>query len=270
MSAALLQLDVLLRTVVEVQLVAAGHHLNVHIHSVIHAGVGGAIVAAHRAGEIVHSALLGLVQTQLVGHALHGVGHHTQRAGGLIGGVGSIGLGIHRSIRLGIHGSAALTINGDGIQTHLTAAQHAGEGIHAVQNDGNHLIGRIGAGTDGCLQRRSIGSGITHKLNLGHAGILHNQSGILVETGRLSVVGHVAAGSILIISNDNAILLPYLAVGIKLGAFAHIIKGNGCRRRLGRHSEGDDAAQHQNRQQCGEHFAHFHRSFPPKRWCLVG
>ena len=274
-GAALLQLDVLLGagSVNKIQLIQTIIDLNVHIHGVIHAGVGGAVVAAHDAGEIVHGALLGLVQTQLVGHAGDGIGNHAQRAGGNVGSDG--GVGLHGNVG----GSAAFAgVHGDAIGAGLGAQGLPSEGVGRLsQHDGDdaaiHGGGSVGGeGIAPAVDVLSLQAGAIDD-NLGHTGILDDHGRGLVETSGIAlaaVVAHVRGGRTLIVGDGDAVLLPHLLLGGVGGTVCLIGKVNGSGMVSGRHREGDDAAQQQNRQRHRDQFAHFHESVPPEIVILVG
>ena len=77
MSAADFNIDILLHagSIVEGQVVAAIGLFQINLNTLGDVGIGCAIVAAHSAGEVVDSALLSLIQTQLVGSTNSRIGN---------------------------------------------------------------------------------------------------------------------------------------------------------------------------------------------------
>ena len=84
-----------------------------------------------------------------------------------------------------------------------------------------------GAGrADGVLQCRCIFAFITSKLDLGHTAERDLQAGTCIEAGGIDVISHGIRGSRLQVGDGDAVLLPNLLIGIKLGALCLIGKAD--------------------------------------------
>ena len=233
MGAALHQLDVVLNagSVVEVQLVAALHDLNEHIHSQSHVGLGGAVIGAHGADEVVDSALSGLVQTQLIGHA------GLQRGSNLPSGSGGL-IACGGTDRL----VAALTgVDNDVEHTDLSSQLGDEQGVHgSVKGDGHHgAVHGHGAIQDGGSQIGGVGILIIVAVedDGGHTGARNGHSRSLIEADGIAlaaVVAYIRAGAGLIVGHGDAVLRPHLLLGGIGNAVGLVGEVDGSR--TGRHS----------------------------------
>ena len=98
--------------------------------------------------------------------------------------------------------------------------------LRCIQNHG-HIASANSSSSANCgCKCACVSATLADEHDLGHAGMLDLQTGVLVETGGICIVGHIRSRAGLVIGNGNAVLQPYLVGGIKLGTLCLISKAD--------------------------------------------